>query len=66
VIDFVSDDYATGSSYVHAFDGANDYTELLIARYDDEYVKQGGSWRFQVRQPNIFKVRPELVEVLQQ
>jgi hypothetical protein len=56
VVTVVSDTEATGSSFVSALDGTNQYLEMLIARYDDQYVLLDGAWKFKVRQANVMKV----------
>jgi hypothetical protein len=66
LIEFDSEDYATGSSFVVALDGMDSYSLLLVARYDDEYVKRDGGWLFLSRQPSIVKVKPALVDKLNQ
>jgi hypothetical protein len=39
-------DAGTGSSYLEAKSVSNGESYLVAARYDDEYVRQGGRWKF--------------------
>jgi hypothetical protein len=66
IVNLISETEAIGSSYVQALDGANSYSDLLIARYDDQYQLQGGAWKFRVRHANIMKLTAGLKQALSQ
>jgi hypothetical protein len=66
VVTVISETEAIGSSYVQVLDGSNSYSDMLISRYDDQYVLQDGAWKFRERHANILKINDSLQRQLSQ
>ncbi len=51
-------DTASGLSYLEAKTVTNGESYLVAARFDDEYVREGGEWKFSLLKLSIFFVVP--------
>ncbi|MEE8166883.1 MAG: nuclear transport factor 2 family protein [Myxococcota bacterium] len=51
-------DTASGLSYLEAKTVANGESYLVAARFNDEYVREGGEWKFSLLKLSIFFVVP--------
>lgn len=49
VIEFVDDDHATGQVVALSEQASEEHTVITAFRYDDEYVRADGRWRFAAR-----------------
>ena len=51
-------DTASGLSYLEAKTVTNGESHLVAARFDDEYLREGGEWKFSLLELTIFFVVP--------